>query len=292
MGDAVDEYISVRENVLSPSTIRGYDIIRNNRFQHAMIQPMKAIQWQRVINTEAKLCSPRTLKNAWGFVKSVLRENDMDTPRVTLPAVPPAKKEWLEPEQIPLFLREIKGKPGEIPALMALNSMRRSEIFGCNWDDGDIDLERDEIRVRGVLTIDKNNHYVERDANKNYASSRIIPILIPQLHDALAAVQDKHGPVVKCDPTTPYKQIRAACERAGLPNVGVHGLRHSFASLAYHLGLSEMETMRIGGWSDYGTMRRIYTHLSQRDALRSENRMRDYFREQCGDDSTDENNTD
>ena len=82
--------------------------------------------------------------------------------------------------------------------------------------------------------------------------------------------------------TLGYKQIRAACERAGLPNVGVHGLRHSFASLAYHLGLSEKETMKIGGWSDYGTMRRIYTHLSDSDALRGENQMRDFFRKKCG----------
>lgn len=32
--------------------------------------------------------------------------------------------------------------------------------------------------------------------------------------------------------------------------------------LAYELGLSEMETMALGGWSDAGTMRKIYTHLS------------------------------
>ena len=29
---------------------------------------------------------------------------------------------------------------------------------------------------------------------------------------------------------------KAACERAGVTVVGNHGLRHSFASLGYHLG--------------------------------------------------------
>ena len=47
--------------------------------------------------------------------------------------------------------------------------------------------------------------------------------------------------------------------------MGVHGLRHSFASLAYHLQIPEKIAMEIGGWSDDGTMRKIYTHLAQKD---------------------------
>ena len=38
---------------------------------------------------------------------------------------------------------------------------------------------------------------------------------------------------------------------------------HSFASLAYHLGIPEKTVMKIGGWSNDATMRKIYTHISQ-----------------------------
>lgn len=62
-----------------------------------------------------------------------------------------------------------------------------------------------------------------------------------------------------------------------LPEVGVQGLRHSFASLAYHLKLSEQETMQLGGWSDYKTMRKIYTHLAKVDRLKAENKITSFF---------------
>ena len=47
--------------------------------------------------------------------------------------------------------------------------------------------------------------------------------------------------------------------------MGVHGLRRSFASLCYHLGISEAVTMISGGWSDFRTMRKIYTKISESD---------------------------
>ena len=62
-----------------------------------------------------------------------------------------------------------------------------------------------------------------------------------------------------------YERINEICEREGLPLVGIHGLRHSFASLAYHLQIPQKITQEIGGWSDDGVMNRIYTHLAQKD---------------------------
>ena len=35
---AIDDYIEARQNILSPSTIRGYRIIQNNRFQSMMMK--------------------------------------------------------------------------------------------------------------------------------------------------------------------------------------------------------------------------------------------------------------
>ena len=68
------------------------------------------------------------------------------------------------------------------------------------------------------------------------------------------------------------------CKTLGVPNVGAHGLRHSFASLAYHLRFSEMETMEIGGWSDHNTMRKIYTHLARMDRLKAQDSMAQFYR--------------
>ena len=74
-----------------------------------------------------------------------------------------------------------------------------------------------------------------------------------------------------------YGLINKLCEKNGLPQVGVHGLRHSFASLAYHLGWSELTTMREGGWSNPDTVHRIYTHLAAQDANADIDRMKKFY---------------
>ena len=72
--------------------------------------------------------------------------------------------------------------------------------------------------------------------------------------------------------------------------MGVHGLRHSFASLAFHLGLTEQETMELGGWSDYNTMRKIYTHLAAADRLKSQNKMAAFFKANANKDANQNEN--
>ena len=77
--------------------------------------------------------------------------------------------------------------------------------------------------------------------------------------------RQKHGPVMVISQNSLRYGIRKICEANSLPDVGIHGLRHSFASLAYHLQIPEMIAAEIGGWSDTATMHRIYTHIAQED---------------------------
>jgi integrase len=58
----------------------------------------------------------------------------------------------------------------------------------------------------------------------------------------------------------------------------MHGLRHSFASLSYFLGIPEAETMRLGGWSDPSVMRKIYTHLASTLKTDARTRLQAFFR--------------
>ena len=125
--------------------------------------------------------------------------------------------------------------------------------------------------------MNEHNEFVRNDKNKNVTSTRIIPIMIPELFAALKDVKNKTGLVVPYHPNTIREQINRVCEENNLPKVGVHGLRHSFASLAYHLGMSERETMEIGGWADTQTMHKIYTHLARVDRLNAESKMTEFF---------------
>lgn len=276
LGVAMDNYIAVRENILSPSTIRGYKAYRMTRFQPYMNRQLGQIDWQRAINSEvSQNVSPKTIKNAWGLVKSVLSENGLDV-SVRLPAQIPHEKDWLTPEQIPSFMSAIRDKPGEIGALLALSGLRRSEIYGLDWKN--VDLKNKIIHVKQSMVLGEKAVPVVRKQNKNASSTRDVPIFIQRLYDALCAVPDKKGMVVLGNVGTLRKRITVACKEADLPDIGVHGLRHSFCSLCYSLGISELGAMRLGGWNDFQTMRKVYTHLSEIDRDKSAEKLSTFFK--------------
>lgn len=263
---AIDIYIDDRANVLSPSTIRGYRAIQRLRFQTVMNRPLGSIsqaQWQRIVNQEARLCSAKTLKNAWGFISSVLMDSTGEKINVRLPQVVANDLPFLTAEQIPIFLDAIRGEYFEIAILLGLSGLRRSEILAVRWND--IDLKKGCIHVRGSSVMDENGHMVQRKENKNTTSRRTVPFLIPQLREAVEAAERTGEFVVNCYPNSIYSAVNRVCRRSGLPEIGAHGLRRSFASLAYHLGIPEEVTMKAGGWSDIYTMRKIYTKISEND---------------------------
>lgn len=263
---AIDQYIEDRENVLSPSTIRGYKAIQRLRFQSAMsrcIDDITPDQWQRLVNMEARQCSAKTLKNAWGFISSVIQDATGRKITVRLPQVVANDLPYLTAEQIPAFLDAIKGDFCEIAILLGLSSLRRSEIMAVRWED--IDLDAGCIYVHGSAVLDKDGTLIYREENKNTSSRRTVPFLLPQLRAAVEAADKRTEYAVTCNPNTIWHSTNRACRKAGLPEIGAHGLRRSFASLAYHLNLPEEVTMKAGGWSDIYTMRKIYTKVSEKD---------------------------
>ena len=271
---AIDKYIAARSNTLSPSTIRGYRIIQKNRFASVSDTPLRKIDWQKVCNEEAALCSPKTLKNAYMFVRSVLKENGITAPDVTLPSPIPNERPWLDPEQVKVFVEGIKGDPCEIHALLALHGFRASEVLAILMNDG-VDLKNGTITVRGAVVDDENNVPQYKFSNKNASSARTVPIMIPALEAAFERLNGEAPQTITS--RNLYKKINKCCKRLGLPEVGVHGLRHSFASLAVHAGLSQKETMSLGGWSDPQTMNKIYTHISEKDKSAAANKISNLF---------------
>ena len=274
---AINAYIDSRDNALSPSTVRGYDAIRDNRFQGVIDKKLDEIKdWQSVCNIEAKICSAKTLKNAWGLIGSVLRYAGYVVPTVTLPQVVDFDGPWLEPNQIQIFIDAIKGDSCEIEMLLALHGLRRSEVKAVDKDK--IDLSKDLITVRGAVVQNRKHKFVKKDTNKNRKSRRVIPIMIPRFAVLLANAEKDDKKIFRYRPQTVCNHVNRICKKIGLPEVGLQGLRRSFASLCYHLGLSERETMDLGGWADANTMRKIYIKLAQEDKAKACNKLIEFFK--------------
>lgn len=264
LGACIDEYIQLRSSVLSPSTLMAYKSYRAHRFQSYMMKKLADIDrrtLQRMANDEAGQVSAKTVKNAWALVSASLSEYGINTAGINLPTVPHRERPYLTADEILQFCKAVKGEPCEIPALLALCSLRRSEIFALDW--ADVDLQNKTIFVRRA-TVKGEDGFVTKETTKTETSTRVVPIIIPQLVDALKAQKPKSGRVVSGYPNTLYNQVKRVCVKAGLPVVSPHSLRHSFASLCYEKGIGQLECAKIGGWADLGTMKKIYTHLSDR----------------------------
>ena len=276
LGDAIDTYISNTDNLFSPATKRGYSIIRRNRFQAYMDVDIKTFtDWQAMVNDEKKLCSAKTLYNAWGLVSAVLNFNKITPPKVKLSQVIVPDQPWLTYEQIPLFCKAIYGEPCELGALLALSSLRRSELCAVTPDH--VAVDGSSVLVSGAIVPDENNTFVHKDENKTQQSRRTVLVFIPRLRELLCAMDRDCDFIVSMHPDTLRKRVNAICKKAGLPEVGLHGLRRSFASLGHHLGLSEQEVMAIGGWEDYQTVHKHYLKLSAKDHLRGHKKMERYY---------------
>ena len=276
LGAAIDSYIESNSKTLSPSTIKAYKSYRKFRFQSVIDKDVSSItNWQKVVNDEFDGISPKTLANAWRLVTASLKAKNVPVPEVTLPKTAKAQRPWLDFEQINTFLKAVEGKDCELAALLALHGLRRSEILALTSDK--VDLKKEIITVSGAIVFDDNGNLVKKDTNKNKSSQRTVHIVIPRLKTLL---EDKTGQLVTTHPNTIREQINAVCKKADLPVVGVHGLRHSFASLAYHLGWSEKTVMLEGGWSNTQTVSNIYTHLAAQDKNNDIDRMKEFYTRQ------------
>ena len=255
--EACENYIARKEKQgRSPETIRGYDVILNNRFQTAMDKKVREIKnWQKLYDADAKSLSAKTMQNTWSFIKSACKtECGIELPVIEMAKPKQTEHLFLEPDQIKTFVSAAKTHKHAIAMLLHLSSCRASEVRGLVWDK--VDLKNKRIHIHGSMVRDKNNQLVSKSENKTEGSTRYIPIFIPELEEALKAVPEnlRVGYVVRARANTIYNAINKLCRENSLPEVGTHGLRHSFASLCYSLDVPLKVTMAIGGWDDINTV--------------------------------------
>lgn len=275
--EAIDKYIAARSAVLSPSTIRGYRTIQRNRFPDIMSKPISAISkdfLQKSVNAQAPTVAPKTLRSSAAFISSVIHAETGARYDIALPPVMPRERPFLTPDEVEVFRDAIKGSKHEVACLLGLMSCRCSEILGLRWQD--VDLKRKVAHIRRTRVRDANHHLVVKSATKNASSTRDIPLTARLVE--LLTLADKDEPYVyNAHAGTLRRYINRVCRDNGLPEIGIHGLRHSFASLAYHLKIPAKVAQEIGGWSDDHTMMKIYTHIAKSDIDHYESELTAFF---------------
>lgn len=281
--DAITRYIDDRRNVLSPSTIRGYDQIHRCHFQKLMkmrICDIDNMDLQRAINEEAGDKSYKTIKNAMSLVLAVLGQyKTVNTKSIRFPPHKKQEHAYLQGEEIVRLILACQGDIAEIPILMAIwLGMRRSEIVGLQWES--VDFEQRKILVNHSTVFDQDGNIITKDYMKNSSSERTIdcPNYILERLKSIAP-DKKEGPVFSMHPNTIYKNLKKICTANEIQFPGVHGLRHTNASVMLSLGIVDKIAMARGGWASKETMERVYQHIFQSDSQEADAVINAYFEE-------------
>lgn len=283
LDEAISIYIDDRRTVLSPSTIMGYKSVQKNRFKTLMkarIHDIDKVAIQRAISSDAQICSNKTLKNAVGLVAAVLSDyKEINTKGLKYPQKVKKEHAYLDASQIVELITACQGNIAEIPILLAVwLGLRRSEIMGLRWES--IDFTEKKIKIEHALVPNENGEYVEKNELKNSSSRRVLSCpdyILSKLESYQSNISRRKGRIFTMDPSVIYNNLKKISERAGIPFVGVHGLRHTNASVMLSLGIVDKVAMKRGGWATDNTMKSVYQHVFSSDKDTADDMINAYF---------------
>ena len=251
---AAGEYIESKRNVLSPTTIRGYNSAMktlSKKFQDMNVHDITALDIQTEVNRLTMDHSPKTVRNYHGFISAVL---GTFCPNLKINTTLPQKLKD-EPyipsdEDIKRILECARDTEYELPIMLACYGLRRSEICALTLDD----LEGDVIRINKAKVLDENVKWVEK-TTKTMSSTR--EIVVPK--EIAEKIREK-GYVYKGHPNSITIYLGKTEGRLGIPHFPLHKLRHYFASKMSALNVPEADIMRMGGWETDHVMKSVYRH--------------------------------
>jgi len=272
--EAIEEYIRVKENVLSPSTIRGYTVIKNNHFreiENIYIRDITNEDVQKWINNLAKRLSSKTVSNAHGLLISAI---DMFAPEIRIRAKLPRKKksDLYVPSDtdVKKLLEHISGSELEIAVLLAaFGPMRRGEICALTSNDihgNFIDINKSMVRSQDGKWIIK-----EPKTDSSYRTIDFPEFVINKLSGI-------DGRIIKVTPDTLTMQFERIFENIDIPKFRFHDLRHYSASIMHAIGIPDQYIMARGGWSTDGVMKSVYRNVIDEQTIKMNRRINDHFK--------------
>ena len=166
--------------------------------------------------------------------------------------------------------------------LILFTGLRLGEAAGLMWDD--IDFQKRTLKVQRTLEYVKNrdgdensNHYVlVEGTTKSKSSERTIPLNQTAL-SALLELKKANGGFAyvfsnaKGKPMNPRNLNRAhdcILERAGIPHIGIHALRHTFASQLFANKVDIKVISKLLGHSDVSVTVHIRNHHTNKSIVK------------------------
>lgn len=278
LSDACTAYIAKIEGRLSPSAKQGYEKIVRCHFPDLMQLKLKEIDdtvLQAAVDSECKRINrrnkkyePKTVLNAYFFIADVLDAYSVEHKTPRLPEIKKKPVQILTAEQV---FSVVKGTEIELPCLLAMwLTFTISEIRGFTKSKS---IRNGQISVVETV-VDIGGKPVRKSEAKESDRARThnIPPYIQQLIDKV------DGDVLcPLSSQAVNKRLQRLLDKAGLPVISFHKLRHISASASVALNIPSAYVKERGGWKTEHIMNRVYTHTFAKERLEADAKINDYF---------------
>ncbi len=200
----------------------------------------------------------------FAIAQKIISENPCKA--VALPKLEHKEMQTIPAEQLQAFLTEAKATGVyEMYYIELATGLRRGELLGMKWED--IDMKQGIIRVRRqVSRIDGKIVEAPLKTKNSYRVVTISPQAIEVLKQQKAKTNDQYvfpspngGPI---SPDSVNNMLHRVLDRAGIPKVRFHDLRHTFATLALQNGVDIKTVSGMLGHFSAGFTLDTYAHVT------------------------------
>ena len=208
----------------------------------------------------------QVISSAMEFAKSqkLIRNNPTDG--CSLPKAEHKEMQTLSAEQLSAFFTEAKESGVyEFYYIALATGLRRGELLGLKWQD--IDFENGILHIhRQVSRIDGEVVEAPLKTKNSYRNVAIGADAVEILKAQKEKMQSDYvfpsptgGPI---SPDSVLHMLHRVLNRAGLPKVRFHDLRHTFATLALQNGVDVKTVSGMLGHYSAGFTLDIYAHVT------------------------------
>lgn len=298
LGEYLDEWVELQADRLRPSTLHSYRVVIariNATARRVKLQALTPLEIEKLYKAlgesggrDGRGLAPKTVKNT----HVVLRKALADAERLGLvarnaagaaraPTIVRREHRTWSSEELREFLNALKGerlRPAFV--LLGTTGMRRGEVLGLRWRD--VDFDGSELSVANTLTTAGFQSVVAgppktaKSRRQIFLDRKTLEVLREhrrlQREERIAA-----GPAWNTDtdyvftdelgnPLHPDRfsvLFRRYVLAAGVPQIRLHDLRHSYATLALKAGLHPKVVSERLGHAAVGITLDLYSHVTR-----------------------------
>nr|DAH12753.1 MAG TPA: Integrase [Caudoviricetes sp.] len=276
----------VRQVTYNKYCSNGRFLIEN--FPGLVLSEMTADDYQQILNKYAETHEKSTTTDfhrqlAWALkraynVDGILNRDvtfDAKIPRGKPPGV--KKPKFMEIEDMQKLVKELKHEntsEANFFLILLKTGLRFAEALGITLDD--VDFDKKTVTINKTLDYKKHREGTRSFVpTKNKYSVRTIVV-----DDAVLYMLWKNAKNAEPDESIFYKikgfqynstlnnWLKRACQKAGVPEVTLHSLRHEHATYLVSQGISSMAVAERLGHADDTVTRAVYIHRLETEKAR------------------------